>query len=135
MEFPSRRQHASRVISLVSLRNQLYFSGYWQTCKWLDNSIRKILKYFPVVEPSSPALGRHSYLRYEPDRMCGKLHRPLVRAWVVSPTIPSDPLDDSGALLKYFLKQGAQPFADSRHLERAGRPSVVDIKLRYVTPY
>jgi len=131
--FPSHRKHVSGVISLVSLRNQLYFAGYWQTCKWLDDEIRKIIKYFPVVLPSSPVLGRHSFLGYETQVVGRVLHNPLVRGYVVSSRIPSDILDGSGAMLKFFLKRGGQPSVDRRHLERAGRPQAVDIKLRWTS--
>lgn len=130
-EFPTQRKHASRIISLVALRNQLYFAGYWRTCEWLDDEIRKIIVHFPVVLPSSPVLGRHSFLGFETQLVGRDLHNPLVRGWVVSSRIPPDFLDGPGALLKFFLKRGGLPSVDRRHLERAGRPHAVDIKLRW----
>jgi hypothetical protein len=133
--FPLRRQHATEVISLVSLRNQLYQAGAWDTTKWLDERIKKILPYFPNVLPTSSALGRHSYLGYSCDRQCERLHRPLVKAYVVSSSSPRDPLDGPGALLKFFLKRGSLARDDGRHLERAGRPRTVRIKARWVTPF
>lgn len=129
--FPGHRKDATEVISLVSLRNQLYFAGYWSTCQWLDEKVRKIIKYFPVVLPTSPVLGRHSFLGYESQRMCEHLHRPLVKGYVTHTVIPKNSLDDYGALLKYFLKPGDLPFADGDHLERSGRPQAVNIKLRW----
>jgi hypothetical protein len=134
-EFPLSRKHAPEVISMVSLRNQLYKAGYWGTVKWLDSKLVGMLKHFPYVEESSSVLGRVSFLGYETQRECEKLHRPLVKGFVVSSRIPSDPLDGPGALLKCLLKRGEQPFADSKHLERAGRPRRVDIKPRWATPY
>jgi hypothetical protein len=133
--FPTHRQQVAETISLVSLRNQLYTSGCWQTVEWLDKRIGKILPYFPCVEPSSSALGRHSFLGYSQERECEYLHRPLVKAYVVSSNPPRDILDGSGALLKYFLKRGDEPRIDERHLGRAGRPRAVYIKPRWVTPY
>jgi len=133
--FPTRREHASEVISLVSLRNQLYFAGCWGTVKWLDEKIRKILPYFPVVLPSSSVLGRHSFLGYVPERIDEHLHAPMVKGYVVSSVQPKDPLDGAGALLKYFLKRGTMPSADRRHLERAGRPRSVNIKARWASPF
>jgi len=134
---PATKQHVPDVISLVSLRNQLYFAGYWRTCKWLDEEVRRVLKYFPVVASTSPVLGRHSFL-YNPnrniERMDENLHRPLVKGYVVSSVSPSDKLDDIGALLKFFLKRGGLPSVDEKHLERAGRPYAVDIKLRKGAP-
>jgi len=134
-KFPSHRQCVSEVVSLVSLRNQLYFAGCWRTVSWLDLRIRKVLKYFPDVEPTSSALGRHSFLGYVSEKEDEYLHRPLVKACVISSVSPRDPLDGPGALLKYFLKRGPSPRFDGSHLERAGRPRNVRIKTRWVTPY
>jgi len=133
--FPSTRQHVPEVISIVSLRNQLYFAGLWRAVKWLDSRILKVLKYFPYVEPSSSVLGRNSFLGYLTERECEYLHAPLVKGYVVSSRLPSDPLDGPGALLKFFLKRGSLPSADRRHLERAGRPRAVDIKPRWSKPF
>ena len=133
--FPSHRQRASEVISIVSLRNQFYEHGCWVTAGWLDEIIRKLLLYFPVIEPSSQAIGRISFLGYVAERECENLHVPLVKAHVVSSVSPKDPLDGPEAMLKYFLKRGQSPRHDGRHLERAGRPRTVRIKTRWVTPY
>jgi len=130
--FPTHPGHAAEAISLVSFRNQLYFAGYWETCKWLDEYIREVLRYFPVVLPSSSALGRHSFLGYEAQKVSEHTHTPLVKAYKVISDIPSDPLDGGDALLKFFLKRGESPSFDERHLERAGRPRTVSIKPRWV---
>jgi hypothetical protein len=146
-EFPTRLEHVTGIISLVETRNQFYFAGYWQTCKWLDERIREVIRHFPVVAPSSPVLGRNSFLGYEVQGTDDALQRPFVRGYVVSAQSPSDPLDGHGALLKYLLKHAYQdryfpggrrddqPVVDSRHLERAGRPHAVNIKLRNACPY
>ena len=133
--FPSRRQQVDEVVSLVELRNQLYFAGNWATASWLDGKITGLLKYFPIVEPTSPSLGRHSFLPYVSEKEDEHLHRPLVKAYVVSSRSPRDPLEGSGALLKYFLKRGIEPTFDESHLERAGRPRNAYIKARWVPPY
>jgi hypothetical protein len=133
-KFPSHRQQVAETISLVSLRNQFYYAGCWSTASWLDPQIQKILTYFPIVDPSSSALGRNSFLSYLPEKECEYLHRPLVKACVVSSKSPRDPLDGYGALLKYFLNRG-EPRPDKEHLKRAGRPRVAYIKPRWVTPY
>jgi hypothetical protein len=132
-EFPTHRRHVQEIISLVSFRNQIYEAGYWTTCKWLDTKIRRLLKYFPVVLSASPVLGRHSFLGYQAQRIDEHLQSPQVRGWCVSSTPPSDILDGTGALLKFFLKRGSLPSADRRHLERAGRPHAVGIKLRWAS--
>jgi len=133
--FPTHRMDATGVISLISFRNQMYFSGYWETVKWLDDAIRKLIKHFPVVEPSSPVQGRHSFLGYESGRLCKQLHRPLVRGYVVKAQIPKNSLSDEGALLKFFLKRGGLPSVDREHLERSGRPKAVNIKLGWHPPF
>ena len=133
--FPSHRQQVAEVVSLVSLRNQFYFTGNWEVVKWLDGKITGILQFFPVVEPTSSALGRHSFLGYLSEREDEYLHRPLVKAHVVSSRSPRDPLEGPEALLKFFLKRGSEPTFDEGHLERAGRPRNVYIKTRWVPPY
>jgi len=132
---PTHRRHVQEVISVVSLRNQLYRAGCWGTTKWLDSFISRIIKYYPLVDESSPVLGRFSFLGYETQREHPTLHSPLVKGYVVSSRIPRDNLDGPGALLKFFLKRGGQPSVDGRHLERAGRPHAVDIKLRWCSPF
>jgi len=159
--FPTQRQNASGVISLVSLRNQFYNAGYWQTCKWLDKKIRKLIKYFPDVLPTSPLLGRECFLGYKPEKMHPNLHGPLVRGWFVKAEAPRDPLDGPGALLKCLHRMesrtrqqpvqdktwfgsesdprasqvGSLPAADEKHLERSGRPKHVSIKLGWRSPF
>ena len=133
--FPASLSDGQGCISLVSFRNQLYKAGCWETVAYIDSKIRKLFKYFPVVEESSPVLGRTSFLGYQPERMCAQLHRPLVKGYVVRSILPKNSLSEHGALLKFFLKRGEQPSADRNHLERSGRPRAVDIKPRWVTPY
>jgi hypothetical protein len=144
MEFPSTRRYApgdsketlrsQQIASVVSLRNLLYMRGLWHTVEWLDEQIERIIP-FPYVAPTSPALGRFSFLGYDIEGWTNDTQRPFVKAAVLVPRIPSDYLDDYGALLKFFLKQGAEPFADRKHLERAGRPRSVNIKTRKVQPF
>jgi len=163
-KFPTRQQHTAEVISIVSLRNQLYQAGYWQTVGWLDEYIRKVINHFPTVQPSSPALGRHSWLapEYEtqvPDRWCSSLHKPLVKGLREVPQIPVSKLEGSGALLKWFLlkeNQDDRCYPDSTdwmirrswntrhlaasngsndHLTRAGRAYAVKLKLGWVSQY
>jgi hypothetical protein len=143
--FPTSRKDATEVISLISLRNQLYYSGYWQTTKWLDGRIRKLIHHFPTVLPTSPVLGRHSFLSgYETHKLSEDTHAPMVKGWRVRAPLPKNSLSESGALLKYFLKQARKPdkavqddltwlfpVLDEDHLERSGRPLAVSIKLGY----
>jgi hypothetical protein len=152
--FPKSRQDVAEVVSLVSLRNQLYFAGYWGTCgKLLDERIRAVLKHFPVVLPTSPVLGRHSFLGYEAQRIGDKLHDPQVRGYVVRAPLPNNPVQEEYALLKCLLRSardedpdleynqavglvlgpwtGGLPAVDADHLERSGRPQRLGIRLRW----
>jgi len=131
---PSSRKHVSEIVSTVALRNQMYTSGYWRTAEYLDRILERVIP-MPRIGPDSPGLGRYSYLGYDVQKECPNLQRPLVRAAVVDSVIPESNLEDDGALLKYFLKRGDEPFADKRHLERAGRPVAVNIKLRWTPSY
>ncbi len=128
---PTSQRSASEVISAISLRNQFYKKGLWKSADFLDNYLRKSIRKLPNVSETSPALGRHSVLGYETQKMCENLHRPLVRAYVVSSRPRASKLDGPDALLKFFLKRGSDPIFDKKHLERYGRPDAVDIKLRW----
>jgi len=131
---PSSLKNVAEITSTVSLRNHFYRSGYWSTARWLDSLLSRILKHYPVVADESPVLGRYSFLGYETQRICGVLHRPLVKGYVESASSPPNVLDDYGALLKFHLKRGREPSEDG-HLERSGRPHAVNIKLRWCVPY
>lgn len=129
-KFPVSRKSAEEVASLVSLRNQLYEAGYWKTTRYVDKIVEKVLPHFPIVEPTSPLLGRRSFLPYQHGRL-GKYQEPVVKGYWLKPMIPRSEISGRGALLKCLLGS----YYDPLHLERSGRPSTVDIKLRWMTPY
>jgi hypothetical protein len=130
-EFPSSRKDANKVASLVSFRNQLYWQGYWRTCGALDKRISRILPKYPIVEPTSAVLGRESVFDYKSERIHPKYQHPLVRGYMLSPRIPRNEASEVGALLKCLLSSQEDP----KHLTHSGRPSSVDIKLGWCTPY
>jgi len=132
---PTQRKDATEVISAVSTRNQLYWAGYWETVKWLDDKLSRILFRYPLVSSSSPVLGRESVLGYQTDKMDPHTHSPLVRGYVVSTRSPFNRLDDHDALLKFLIKRSDKPFFSKDHLERSGRPVAVNIKLRNASPF
>jgi len=155
---PSHRRDVREIVSTVSLRNQLYKAGLWKSARYLDELVGRIIP-LPTVLESSPVLGRHSFLGYHPEKHCSTLHRPLVKGYVVKSDIPVSKLDDLDALLKCFVLAehanpsereehdsiaagklrrdltGLLPGTGDEHLERSGRPRVVDIKLGWHTPY
>jgi len=159
-EFPTSPKCVSECLSIVPLRNQLYLAGYWDTVKWLDDYIRRVLKHFPNVTPTSPMLGRLCSLGYSSSELSHDLHSPVVRGYRVSVRYHEDNLHGSDALLKCLLRMESRsspqsldyiprdnrsigvsvrdmsslPAADDRHLERAGRPQV-RISLRKGSPF
>jgi hypothetical protein len=135
-KFPVTRQDADEVISLVSLRNQLYSLGMWRTCVRLDSKIRKLLRNFPIVEPTSPVLGRNSsFLRPQASGWDADRQIPVVRG-TVSRSIyaAEEPLDGDGALLKFFLRDG-ENHPDTKHLLRSGRPLRSALSERWMQPW
>jgi len=134
-QFPRDRTETSQVVSLVAFRNHLYERGLWRTASYLDSRIKKLLSYFPIVEITSPALGRRSFLPYQAERFDVDTHSPRVRAWVTKSTFPANKASGVGSLMKCLLPGRREPFQDPKHLVRSGRPEVVDIKLRWIVPF
>ncbi len=149
---PTRRQDASGVEAAVALRNLLYWAGLWKSAAFMDDYLRRLLKFFPNVAPTSPVLGRESALGYEFQRLDPNTHAPLVRGNFVRAKPPSDPLDGEGALHKCLLRKASPEYRlikpsgglkphfrvaspDVEHLERSGRPEHVSIKLGWRSPF
>jgi len=125
---PTHRGQTEEIVSAVSLRNQLYKRGLWQTVKWLDDYIERLIP-FPAVAETSPALGKHNFTGYETQKVSGRYQRALVRAYKVSDVTPPNALEGYAALMKFFLKRGDMPFADRNHLQFAGRAKSLNMKL------
>ncbi len=133
---PSSLRRVDECISAVELRNNLYSRGLWRTAAWLDDRLDVIFKgHYPTVDPTSPVLGKHSFMGFHPENGYDPdLQIPLVRGYEVRETIPENILDGEHALLKCLLKRGDEPLYDG-HLERSGRPSAVRLKLRWRQPF
>jgi hypothetical protein len=127
---PASRLHVREVEATVAARNLFYQAGLWRTAKYLDECITTFAP-FPVVAPTSPLLGRFSYLGYESQKMCEHLHRPKAFGMTPKRVKPVSKLDGYGALMKHFLKRGSEPFFDKDHLSAEGRPKVAAINLRW----
>jgi len=136
--FPTRRSNVEEVESLVSLRNQLYQLGYWETARWLDDKVEAILPSFPIVEPSSRILGRHSVaFSYEAEASCVSRQVPLVRGAYRIDDPVVNPLDDVFALMKWFLHrfdEMSDPLEED-HLLHSGRPKSSRILLGWAPPF
>jgi hypothetical protein len=147
---PRSRQDADGVIAAVSLRNLAYWAGLWQTAAWLDNFLQGLLHHYPVVGPDTSLLGRESVLGYQFQRLDPSNQSPLARGYIKVGKSPRDHLEGPGALLKCL---SSKPWGDTRlgwrprsgqdfdvasvddeHLERAGRPERVYIKLGWARP-
>jgi len=125
-EFPSDLRSAREVISTSSTRNQLFEAGFVEAVEVLDKILLKVTRgVYPIVEPSSPLLGRLSLDRPSGDGWDSDLHVPVAAGYVPVAKIPVNKLDGARALLKYFLS----PSEDEEHLTRSGRPRVVRRKL------
>jgi len=133
---PSSRRHVEEILSASSLRNQAYHLGLWGLAGYLDKTLEDVLQYYPLVLETSPAIGRVSAIfGYEVQKTSEALHSPLVRGYAVYSKSPLSEVTGVGALVKWFLKQGEEPFADKDHLRRAGRPDAVNIKLGWRQPF
>jgi len=130
--FPSSRRDVQEIVSIVSLRNQLFLAGFESTVDLLDSRVSKLLRHFPVVEEGSPVLGRLSYDSLSETAQL-KNSILMVKGWMIRPVIPHNEIADWPALRK-CLASLHERSADvvptaSDHLRRSGRPRVVDIKL------
>ncbi len=133
-KFPTSRRCVEELISLVEFRNHVYYRGLWKTARYLDGEIGKILPYFPIVDGTSAALGRASFLHFQPEKeQHGATQTPVVKAFVPHSRPPASKVSGDGALLKFFLKRGSTPSQEG-HLERSGRPESTSLKLRWVSP-
>lgn len=132
---PTSRRNADELISGISLANQLYKAGYWQSAAYLRSLIGRIATV-PHVAENSSILGWHSVANsYEVQSWDKHRHCWTVKGLTVDAKSRKDPLDGFPALMKFFLKRGKEPYHDEEHLERYGRPLAVYTKLRWAQPY
>ncbi len=131
---PDGRQHGERIVSWTSLSNQLFMRGYWRAAQFCAGLVESVLKQkLPLLNRRSQGLGLHSFKDWSTVSAWDKhLHRFVTRACVfVSNPRPSR-IDGYGALMKFFLKRGEEPFLDKNHLIRAGRSLHAHIKVKRV---
>lgn len=136
--FPSLQnalsQDVESTVHTVAFRNNLREKCYFDTVGWIDQLLETRLNgVFPIVGPNSPALGRHEDGRFVVDRFDRDLQKPLVKAYVVTAKPPKSNLDGYAALMKCLVNDSELPNPDPEHLLRAGRPSSLRIKMRYVS--
>jgi hypothetical protein len=129
---PLSHDDASGVAAWVAFRNHAFLRGLERTSAALDRELERALNgHYPIVGPNSPVLGRLSHSGSVPERFDKRTHALQVRGYVVRPVKRRNPLDDVGALMKYFLNADDLPVVDKEHLEYSGRPVAVTLKLRW----
>lgn len=125
-EFPADLRSATEVISTSSTRNQLFEAGYVEAVELLDEVLLRVTGgRYPIVESTSPLVGRLALDRPSGEAWDPDLHIPVASGYVPVAKSPVNSLDGPRALLKYFLS----PSEEEDHLTRSGRPRVVRMKL------
>jgi len=126
---PTTLRQVAEVQSFVAFRNQLYLAGNWRTAAFCDRILKGLFRgTFPIVEETSPALGRTS-VSFQPKALgTDRYQRALTRAWVLKTVIPKNCSSETGALLKCLIATG---YGDE-HLERSGRPVDVSINRQWM---
>ncbi len=128
---PITRQDATEAVSTVSLRNQLFELGRERAVEYLDSHLERVLRTYPSVRRESSLLGRWSVSDLTVDYIHGSTQQPMVEGYALVSTPRVSPLDDIGALLKFFLvSNGDLPVTDKDHLYHSGRPVAVSLQRR-----
>ncbi len=133
-EIPGDRRSKLGLVSLVSFANQLYKTGWWQTAREVRAYVEGLVGPLPHVRETSPGLGWISYLgSYSIERWDERLQSFKVKTFALKPIVRDDPLQDHGALLKFFLSRGKSEGKNDFH--KSGRSGDVHINRRWVRPY
>lgn len=130
-ELPSHQQHVREIIALSDLGNSLFKRGLWRSADHVRKILEEILGSLPCISHESQAIGLHSFTGVTVMREDPQLHRPMVKAWVPTSKSPVSKLADHWGLRKVFSGDWSDPVF-KEHLERAGRPSSVHIKRKWV---
>jgi hypothetical protein len=136
-ELPRSLADVDGVVGLVAFRNLLYFEGYWETARKIDDRLQVLFKgRWKIGDTTSSGLVRHSCcFSYEEEWQDDELHDPRISGVAVFRPIPESTTTGSGSLMKFLIKPGITPSQDPKHLERQGRPVESRIKLRGIRPY
>ncbi len=125
-DLPADLRTATNVISTSSTRNQLFEAGFVCAVDFLDKILLKVTRgAYPIVEATSPLVGRLSLDRPSGQEWDYDLHVPVAVGYRAVAKSPVNKLDGPRALLKFFLS----PSKEAEHLTRSGRPRAVRMKL------
>lgn len=131
---PRSPRDAREVLALIAFRNHLYMRGFWGAVKYLDEEWLSAFP-LPIVEETSPIVGRWSIFQWKAQRFHQDFQSPLVWGLKVLAPPPPSICSEEGMLLKCLLPDRFEPFEDVRHLMRAGRPRRVRIKAGWGQPF
>lgn len=137
---PTSRHESDRIQSWVACANAFYLKGYWQTARFMRQYIEETIGVLPHVRPGSALMGwlsakSHKTWSISIHRWDVDLQTWKVRGLRSVPIRRVSKLDGYGALLKFFLKRGSDPFKEKDHLHFGGRPVAVNMKRRWAQAY
>ncbi len=149
-KLPASRTDSSGVASLVSLANQFYLKGMWETCKYLRSQAEELLGELPtmsiksfrflerVIEGRFVATRQHAGLGWVSFSNGESANGWDVatqsfksKRWVVTPARRKDPLEGDSALLKCFGRIGMSD-TDPNHLRESVRYGNLALKRRWI---
>lgn len=129
---PTTPRTARDAVHWVEFSNSLHKRGLWKTAEYARLLVERALRStLPVVGDTSPAIGLFSFTGVPEGKMDRYLHKPMVRAWVVTDKSPRSEVDDVWALRKTLAGDFSDP-SNRDHLKRAGRNASLHIKRRWV---
>lgn len=128
---PTSRRDSEALVSWIELSNSFFMKGLWKSADFLRRTCEAITGPLPFVGPEAGVLGLSHFRKslrtfhaWNKDLHCFMQRGPVLR-----PRHRNSSVTGHGALLKYFLKRGEEPFLDVKHLTRGGRPLSVDMKI------
>lgn len=133
---PDNTRDSSAIVSYVSLANQLFKAGMWETAQRVRNYVENVLSFqLPYVRETASCLGWVNVKdAYSFQRLSSDTQAPRVRSLVIKTTERADHLTGYHALMKFFLKVGHEPI-QGKHLDRTVQRGTANIKFRWAQPF
>lgn len=123
---PSSRRDTSGLLSAVSLSNQLFKVGFFNSAAYIERFLRSW--NLPYVSDRASCVGFVRDITPTVHRRNEQLHRPEVKGYVVVPSKQSDQISGYPALMKWFL-QGLNP--DKNHYLQSVGNGRLTVKRRW----
>lgn len=132
---PDNRTDVRRVVSAVSLGNQLFDKGLFLACSYVRRRVEALLGPLPTLSDGS-ALGWKWSLPVAPRlRFNKKLFRREALSYVVEMKREVDVVVDYAALMKFFLEKRFRPprvFPGQLDFYKSVRPGCAALKRRWI---